>query len=391
LHWVFFKEGIMRITKSQHFLPVLFLMGLLVSLSSCGPALSSPEKPLASKPDRVQIEINRHLPSGEKPVLTLTVGSQIESLYTTIYALPQMPEQAVCTAELGPHYTLTFYQGQKLLVTVLAEKHGCRRVSLSGEQHDRTAGGKETFWDQLDSAIYEATPAASVDRLSLMPTSSNTGSPQMGQITSADVAQDFYNAILALPLITKNYSDSPLKNANIVYRTSDCLLIFHSADQSIAAAIDLKQNQIALDGENHSRGGVYRMNEQFTQLFEQILAGTTFVAANPDQLSVSISQASGAPTPIRVHDIALVQKLYARVLMLPVAQPPSGNCPGNDKEAGKAKWYNLTFSQWDLVLLQVTAYEGSCTFVTEEAERGQSQYLQADQEFWTWLHQAASL
>jgi hypothetical protein len=42
------------------------------------------------------------------------------------------------------------------------------------------------------------------------------------------------------------------------------------------------------------------------------------------------------------------------------------------------------------MILQVSAYEASCTFVEKDSNRGQSQYLQADQEFWTLINQAAS-
>ncbi len=373
----------MRITKGKHVSPLLVLMGLLIGLSSCGSAPSAPESPLGSKPDHVQIEIDRHLPSQEQPVVTLTVASMVQQLYATIYALPKMPEHIACTAELGPHYTLTFYQGQKKLVTVVAENDGCRRISLSGEQDDRTAMGNKTFWDQLDNAIYEATPAAKVDWLALMPTPSpsHTQPPQTAQITSISTVQRLYNAILALPPVTKNNS--------YLNGTSDYQLNFHTPDQPAAAAIDLKQNLVALYGQYHSRGGVYRMNGQFKQLFAKILAGVVFTPARPDSLVLSLytGKTSGQFT---VRDTQLIQKLYARILTFPTAQPPPDNCLGNDKVAGKQKWYELTFLQWNLALLHISAYEASCTFVARDFDTGQSQYLQADQQFWTLLHQAAN-
>ncbi len=371
----------MRITKSQHLLPSLLLVGLLIGLSSCGSVPSAPGSPPGSKPDHVQIEIDRHLLSQEKPVVTLTVASMVQQLYATIYALPQMPEHIGCTTELGPHYTLTFYEGQKKLVTVVAENDGCRRISLSGEQHDRTAMGNKTFWDQLDNAIYEATPAVKVDWLSLMPAPSHTQPPQTAQITSTSTAQRLYNAILALPPVTKNNS---YLNGTIDYQ-----LVFHTPDQPAAAAINLKQNLVALDGQYHSRGGVYRMNEQFKQLFAKALAGVVFTPARPDSLLLSLytGKTSGQ---FSVRDTQLIQKLYARIFTLPTAQPPPDNCLGNDKVAGKQKWYELTFLQWNLTLLHISAYEASCTFVARDFDTGQSQYLQADQQFWTLLHQAAN-
>ncbi len=371
----------MRITKGQHLLPPLLLVGLLIGLSSCGSAPSAPGSPPDSKPDHVQIEIDRHLPSQEQPVVTLTVASMVQQLYATIYALPQMPEHIACTTELGPHYTLTFYQGQKKLVTVVAENDGCRRISLSGEQHDRTAMGNKTFWDQLDNAIYEATPAAKVDWLSLLPTPSHIQPPQTAKITFTSTAQRLYHAILALPPVTKNNS--------YVNGTTDYQPIFPTPDQPAAAAIDLKQNLVALDGQYHSRGGVYRMNEPFKQLFAKALAGVVFTPARPDSLLLSLSsgKTSGQFT---VRDTQLIQKLYARIFTFPTTQPPPDTCLGNDKVAGKQKWYELTFLQWNLTLLHISAYEASCTFVARDFDTGQSQYLQADQQFWTLLHQAAN-
>ena len=371
----------MRITKSQHVFPSLLLVGLLIGLSSCGSAQSASGSPPGSKPDHVQIEIDRHLPSQEKPVVSLTVASMVQQLYVTIYALPQMPEHIACTTELGPHYTLTFYEGQKKLVTVAAENDGCRRISLSGESHDRTAMGNKTFWDQLDHAIYEATPAAQVDWLSLMPTLSHIQPPQTAQIISTSTAQRLYHAILALPPVTKNNS--------YLNGTSDYQLIFHTSDQPAAAAVDLTQNLVALDGQYHSRGGVYRMNEQFKQLFAKALAGVVFTPARPDSLLLSLStgKTSGQST---VRDTPLIQQLYARILNFPTAQPPPDNCLGNDKVAGKQKWYELTFLQWQLTLLHISAYEASCTFVARDFDTGQSQYVQADRQFWTLLHQAAN-
>jgi len=370
----------MRITKGQHVLSPLLMVGLLIGLSNCGSSSSVPGSPPGSKPDHVQIEIDRHLPTQQKPVVTLAVASMVQQLYATIYALPQMPENIACTTELGPHYALTFYQGQKKLITVVAENDGCRRISLSGEQHDRTAMGNTSFWDQLDNAIYVATPAAKIDWLSLMPSPSHTQPPQTAQITSTSTAQRLYNAILALPLVTKNNS--------YLNGTSDYQLIFHTSDQPAAAAMDLKQNLVALDGQYHSRGGVYRMNEEFKQLFAKALAGVVFMLARPDSLLLSLStgKTSGQLT---VRDTQLIQKLYTRIFPFPAAQPPPDNCLGNDKVAGKQKWYELTFLQWNLTLLHISAYEASCIFVARDFDTGQSQYLQADQQFWTLLHQAA--
>jgi hypothetical protein len=174
------------------------------------------------------------------------------------------------------------------------------------------------------------------------------------------------------------------KNNSYVNGATDYQFIFHTPDQPVAAAIDLKQNLVSLDGQYHSRGGVYHMNEQFKQLFTKALAGVVFTPARSDSLLLSLAtgKSSGQST---VRDTQLIQKLYARIFTFPTAQPPPDNCLGNDKVAGKQKWYELTFLQWNLAILHITAYEGSCTFVTRDFDSGQSQYLQADQQFWTLL------
>jgi hypothetical protein len=104
-------------------------------------------------------------------------------------------------------------------------------------------------------------------------------------------------------------------------------------------------------------------------------------------LGLSTSKTNAQST---VKDTQLIQKLYTPIFIFSTAQPPPDNCLGNDKVAGKQKWYELAFLQWNLTILHITAYEASCTFVTRDFGTGQSQYLQADQQFWTLLHQAAS-
>lgn len=76
-------------------------------------------------------------------------------------------------------------------------------------------------------------------------------------------------------------------------------------------------------------------------------------------------------------------------ITFPTAQPPPDSCLGNDKVAGKERWYFLTFMQWNLTFVHISAYKASCIFVTRDFDTGQSQYLQAGQQFWVLLHQAA--
>ena len=154
------KEATMSTKQGRAFLFGMLLTSLLVGLSGCGSASGRGSSRIPTgKPDSVRIEIDT--PSGPtqgKPIVTLVTVSKVQQLYTTIYALPQMPADQSCTMELGPHYTLTFRQAGTLLSTVVAMRDGCRPVSLAGENQDRQA--TKEFWAQLDQAIYAATPPA---------------------------------------------------------------------------------------------------------------------------------------------------------------------------------------------------------------------------------------
>jgi hypothetical protein len=367
--------------KVLSLLPGLLLAGLLAGLSGCG--LASGPGPASSstprgKPDSVSILIDEVSPSPtrQKPVVTLTVARLVQQLYATIYALPQMPENLGCTAELGPHYTLTFRQGSKTLVTVIAMRDGCRPVSIAGEGHDRQATA--TFWTQLDQAIYAATPPAQVEWFAIQHSLHPGQPPQTARITAASTAQRLYHAILALPLAPQGniYADS-----SPAYQ-----LVFHATDQAIPSVISQKLSLISLEGHFQSRGGTYVMNKAFKRLLGEILAGATFAPARPDAASLTLSRAGGAGQQTRIADAALLQRLYKKVYTLQRtrAQP---NCPSEaDKVAGKGTFYHYSFTQWDLPILQVDVYEGSCRLI-EISPTGQ--FLQGNQEFWNLVHHAA--
>src|SRR5579885_4730 len=368
-------------TKKHSFslLLSLLLLGFVIGLSGCAPGSGSSTgsgTPPGDKPTSVQIKTDEPLPPNAKPKpdVTLTDGALVQQLYTTIYALPQMPENQACTTELGPHYILTFFQDTQTLVTVLAMRDGCRPVSISGETGDRQ--GTAEFWALLDQAIYHATPVAVPQQVAIAHTPDSAQPPQTAQITSAQTAQRLYNAILALPLSTSKCADLSIPEYQLAFQTSD---------QSIPAAIYNHCNFVSLDGANQTRGSLYTMNDQFRQMFTEIIAGATFAPASPDQLALSVQDASTAQQSI-ITDGALRQQLYQKVFTL---QPttPQPDCPSNaDKMAGKGIWYMFAFSQWSLPLLQVSAYEGSCTSIQVSPT---NQLLQGDQEFWNLVHQAA--
>src|SRR5260370_1593428 len=118
----------MWMKKSVALLPGLLLVGLLAWLSGCGTA-SGPGNASSGKPDRVSIQIDEV--TGTKQVVTLTLAGLVQQLYATMYALPQMPDNQPCPANLGPHYTLTFSQGGKTLRTVIAIRDRFRPAPLT--------------------------------------------------------------------------------------------------------------------------------------------------------------------------------------------------------------------------------------------------------------------
>ena len=365
----------MSIKQALSFLPGLLLAGALMMLYGCSPYASYQP---SGKPDSVQILIDAPTiqPTPEKPVVTLTDTRLVQQLYATIYALPEMPAQRACTDELGPHYTLTFSQSGKTLVTVLAMRDGCRPVSIAGESQDRRA--TQAFWSQLDTAIYQASPPANPDGLAIEHTPDPAQAPQTAQIASAETAQRLYNAILALKWLPQG---SACTDTGIpTYQ-----LAFQTANQTIPAVIHDDCNSIDLEGAYHTRGGWYSMTEQFKQLFQQTVAGATFAPASPDQLTLQV-QGPSTSSQTNVADTQLMQRLYQKIFTLQPTQPQP-NCPSEaDKVAGTGKWYNLSFSQWSLPVLQIGAYEGSCMYITFSLTQ---QVLQSDQEFWSFVHQAA--
>ncbi len=372
----------MAMKKQPLLLASLLLVGVIVGLSGCAPGAGAAtgSQPPSGKPDSVRIDIDQPAPPGEKGQSTVTVNSAtlVQRLYITIYALPTLPAQRACTDELGPHYTLTFFQNSQTLIKILAMRDGCRPVTISGETGDRQ--GTEDFWKQLDQAIYEGTPPASPKQLIIARTIDQMQPLQTAQIAAADAVQRLYDAILALPLVDQgNACGNPTA-------LPDYQLLFQAANQAIPATIDNTCKTVTLQGGYQSRGGTYQMNDQFKQTFAATIAETTFAPAQPDQFTLTIQKVSGTAGQATVADAALMQRLYQKVFTLQATQP-TPDCPsGDDKLHGKRVWYTLDFSQWGLSILQVSAYEGRCTAVSRSVT---GQTLQGDAEFWSLVHQAA--
>ncbi|HEV2580305.1 MAG TPA: hypothetical protein VGT44_05585 [Ktedonobacteraceae bacterium] len=370
--------------RIQTLLPCLALAALLAGLSSCGWQPASSQPGAKNEPDRVQIAIHALDLQAGKPVVTLTNVALVRQLYATLLALSPLPQNLACTADFGPSYTLTFLQGEKTLTTANAQRYGCRRVSLAGEQQDR--GATQEFWAQLDQAIFQATPVARPQQLAIQRTLQLDQPPQTAQITSIETVQRLYNAILALPSFPSNGACSPAS-------LPEYQLVFHTPDQAIPSVLDETCHTISLEGNYQSRSGTFVMTDQFTRLFEQTLATASFAPARPDRLTLDVEPARGVARQITIADAGLRQQLYAKLFALPVGKAQPDCPPVEDKVAGKGQWYVLTFTQWGLpVLVDVDAYEGSCLFLSLDAGQGMAggQVLQWDAAFWNLVHQAAN-
>ncbi len=370
----------MATKQMRAFLPTLALAALLVEMIGCGPQQIASQ---GGAPDHLQIAI--YMLGAGKPttVVTLADASRVQHLYGTVTALPLLPQNMPCTADGGPSYTLTFLQGRKTLTTATANRFGCKPVSITGGGQDRQSN--QDFWSQLDGAIYQAIPLAKPQQLAILQAAQSGQPPQIAQITSVETVQRLYQAIVALPLAPQNGNCSP--DTLHAYQ-----LVFHTANQAIPSVVDRTCNTVSLDGNYKSRSGTYMMNDQFKQLFAQVLAATFFAPAQPDQLTLYV-EGGNVDRQRTVADAKLRQQLYTKLLALPPGKTQP-NCPsGADKMSGKAMWYILNFTQWDLpVLVTVDAYEGSCTQIFLDAHQGMGtgQVLQGDEEFWNLVHQAAN-
>lgn len=381
----------MFLARERLWLPAFLLMILLLIVASgCGTNSSTPStgggNAAEDGPDRVKIEINTVGLKPGKSIVTLDDASLAEQLYATVFDLQPMPGNQICTEEMGPSYVLTFLQGGKELTVVTAERYGCKPISIAGDALKRQS--TDAFWKQLDQAISKATPSARPDRLSILHTVKLNQAPATAQINSEETARRLYNAILELSLVSleKNCSgESLIAEPRYQYQ-----LVFHTTDQTIASALDYKCNTISLGSELKTTGGTYEMNDQFKKLFEETVKAAKFAPAQPDQLSLSLTQ-GGTSSHSTITNASLRQQLYTKVFKLsPVKDMPSCSSD-DDKVSGKGKWYSFTFTQWDLPVLELQAYEGSnCMYASLTNEGTGNQPLQTDEEFWNLVHRSTT-
>ncbi|HEX7102654.1 MAG TPA: hypothetical protein VF201_08430 [Nitrolancea sp.] len=376
---------------------VLAVLSVVIVLSGCGSQIESgqqggvatpggstatPGTPgaHAGLPDRVRIVSDEPmlLPPGEVlttpqaslPEVMLSDVALTRQLYATINALPVLPQDRACTAERGPHYTLTFLQGNATVATVQFHRDGCWPVFIAGESTTRE--GSKAFVQQLDQAMITATPLLKPDRFAIATAPNPLQAPKSAQVTSATTAQQLYDAILSLPRtdVGTGCSGSSLP----AYQ-----LVFFSGDQALHGSVDDACQTVEVDGGFQWRGGRFAMNDQFRNMFQAILAAAPFAPSTPDHLSFGVNTPQTVTPSVNFTDDQVIQALYSQVFQLPVtaAQP---NCPpADDKLSGKGTFTTLAFTQWDLPLVRIDTYQGSCSYVQMN---GTGPVLKANQTFW---------
>jgi len=328
--------------------------------------IASDEAALLEPPDAVFTT-----PQASPPEVTLRDVALTRQLYETIYALPALPQDRACTAERGPHYTLTFLQGEATVAIVQFHHDGCWPVFINGDSTTRE--GSQAFVQQLDQAIITATPVLTPDRFAIATAPNPLGAPQSALITSASTAQQLYDAILALPRTDVGTGC----NGSFV---PEYQIVFFSGDQTLPASVDDACQTVEVDGGFQWRGGRFAMNDQFRTMFKAILAGAPFAPAIPDHLSYAVDTPQTVGHAVNFTDDQLMQALYSQVFQLPetAARP---NCPpANDKLSAQYRFTTLAFTQWDLPLVRIDAYQGSCNYVQLSDTNGPQ--LQANQAFW---------
>jgi hypothetical protein len=373
----------MGTTKRAIFLTALIL-GTVMALSACGTTAglgdgAGTPSATAARPDRLHIAIDEPIappPGGTQPVVTLNDAALVQQLYATILALSPLPAQRACTDERGPHYTLTFLQGTATLVTVQANRDGCWPVTIAGEPTPREA--TTDFWQQLDQAIVTATPPLSPDRLAIATSPQASQAPQSTLITSATTVQQLYDAILALP----RTNAAPSCSAEPAPTDQ---LVFFVGEQAVPASVYEGCQAVEVDGGHQWRGGTFAMNDQFRSMLQAVLDGATFAPAQPDHLAVAVEHGQTTSYQENFSDRQVMLALYDQIFRLPETAAQSG-CPSNaDKLAGSGTFTTLTFSQWDLPLVRIDTYQGSCSYV-QLSDTGQR--LQGNQTFWDLINRA---
>jgi len=366
----------------------MLLVGLMI-LSGCGSNSASPAPNQAANDKQGQkVEIELLLvtdANGKHVVVTNTNANTAKKLLDTIQRLPAMPKEIACTDELGPAYNLKFYDEGKLTTTARAERYGCRPVTIQGKE-EQTRQSNQEFWDVLDNAILQATPAAHVTQLAILHT---TQPDKVGRSALLPVAtaQRLYEAIVKLPLVSMTRQ----KPCTVSYAFKEYDMVFTAANELIEAVPDAKNcHQISLGSgiASKSKSGLFQMDAQFERLLSETLEQGKFETARPDQLSMTVFDYKGTTQQIKVTDAAAMQKLFEKTYSLPSVKTPQYCITSEDKMAQRGTSYTLHFSQWNLELQDVIGFRKvGCQ--SDWSNNITSRIFQGDDEFWKMVLQVA--
>lgn len=88
----------------------------------------------------------------------------------------------------------------------------------------------------------------------------------------------------------------------------------------------------------------------------------------------------------QVTDLSLARKLYSTIFTLqPITIGP--DCPSEaDKINHTATYYTLNFSQWNLPIMELSVYKGTCQLITPSPGMVTGQTLRGDPAFWNLLN-----
>jgi hypothetical protein len=351
--------------RSSKLALLLALLGAL-ALAACAPGGSNTGALPNVKPTRLQIKVYEVTSPTPKTVLVENAAT-VQNIYNSAAALPAASQSQACPAIGGPRYELTFLEGEKVVVTAVADRGGCASV-IFGANDVRQPN--EAFWQLLNQAIAEATPPARPDRAEGMTFTGPQHPPLLSTIASAEQARQLYDAIRALPEDT-NTSGCP--EATGTHYT----LIFFEGTTRYQAEVDKNG---CISGPT-SLAEQHQADQAFWQLLNQTLASAPTTPAQPDTLEMKTVPASNDPSTtasaVTITNQDTIQKIYKAIYALP-EQPGGQACP-----AIVGTVYGLTFVKDNVVLLTAIADKSGCGTVTNEG------YVRlANQAFWDLLRQA---
>lgn len=138
----------MKLSSNLIWLCLLIVGALTSCAGSAEEATPPPES--AHIPNKVQIQVFAVDQQTANKTVIIEQVDQVKKFYQTVSAMPPYPRDAMCTMEMGPHYILIFSQDNKEMMTVTAERYGCKKLIVG---KDDLRQGTQQFWQELDQLI----------------------------------------------------------------------------------------------------------------------------------------------------------------------------------------------------------------------------------------------